>query len=68
MCITPRVGGSSHIVALLLDASCAHYPLPVDFVYKTGESLLKAINKVAGIGYSINDIKPDNIYLDSAGM
>jgi serine/threonine protein kinase len=42
-------------------------PLPYTFVRKTGERLLEVISKVSDIGYSINDVKPENIYLDSAG-
>jgi serine/threonine protein kinase len=43
------------------------YPLPYAFVHTTGERLLEAINKVSDIGFSINDVKPENVYLDSAG-
>jgi len=61
-CITGSI--SSHYCLTLRALT---YPLPYAFVHTTGERLLEAINKVSDIGFSINDVKPENVYLDSAG-
>ena len=67
----PRVDGSSITGSksshYCLTLHALTYPLPSAFVYQIGEKLLEAVNKIADMGYSINDIKPENIYLDSAG-
>ena len=67
----PRADGRSITGSIsshyCLTLNALTYPLPYSFVHKTGERLLEAINKVSDIGFSINDVKPENIYFDSAG-
>lgn len=42
-------------------------PLPCKYILRVGEQVLDAIHLVHSAGYSVNDIKPSNLFLDSDG-
>lgn len=42
-------------------------PLPSNYVLSLGQQVLDVINKVHSVDFSINDIKPSNIFITSTG-
>ena len=59
-------GSISRHYALTLQ-SLSTRPLPASYVLNVGQQVLNGINKVHSLDYSINDIKPANLYIHSNG-